>query len=179
MHRLTKAAVAAATTLAVAGGAVAVADEGEPEKRYSRESASFWIQRCEWEVDKDGKPVLDKDGNPIPVIDPETKKQCTVEQVEKPNLAAMQAPQGSSGIEVTPGWADGLSSGGSKESSSSKGSDNEPNWADKDNSSSELSAGAIVGIIGAVIAAIVGIFWIFVEDFNIRLIPAAPPAPRR
>lgn len=177
MHRLTKAAVAVATTLAVAGGAVAVAEE---QPKIYRESETLWKQNCQWEVREDGTAILDENGEPKPRLDPRTGKQiCTVKQVENPNLAAMQATQGSSGIEVTPGWVDELSSGGSKESSSSKGSKNEPNWADKDNSSSELSAGAIVGIIGAVIAAIVGIFWIFVEDFSIRLIPATPPAPRR
>lgn len=122
---------AAATACAVA---LSVAPAGaETIKRDSTKRVTV-EKTCEWEVDAKGNPILDAEGNPIPV-------KVDGEQVCKERE---------------------VSSGSS--SSASK-------WAD--DTTDELRTGAIVGVIGALLALVLGGGLLFIESVNITMLPPA------
>lgn len=89
---------------------------------------------CEWEVDAKGNPILDADGNPIPV-EVNGKQVCKEREV-----------------------ASGSSSSASK-------------WAD--DTTDELRIGAIVGVIGALLALVLGGGLLFIESVDIQMLPPA------
>lgn len=149
MNRLARAAAAALTAAAVAGSGAAVAQDGGGNP-MTRDSERYLREECKWLVDETtGNALRKANGDPIPVLDASGKQVCTVEEVTP--AVAMQ--------------------GARKASSTTKKAEGEPTWTDEP-ASSELGVGAIVGIVGAVIAAVVGLTWLFIEDFNVRLVPA-------
>ncbi|OFT58627.1 hypothetical protein HMPREF3151_03890 [Corynebacterium sp. HMSC05H05] len=122
---------AAATACAVALSAAPAG--AEAIKRDSKERVVV-EKICEWEVDANGKPILDAGGNPIPVkVD--GKQVCKEKKV---------------------------SSGSS--SSASK-------WAD--DTTDELRIGAVVGVIGALLALVLGGGLLFIESVDITMLPPA------
>lgn len=142
--------VAAVTALSVLAGSVSAADAQVLE----RDSVQYWKQTCAWQVDEKGKELRDEAGKMIPVLGPDGRQKCSTVPIEPAEL-----PQ-SSGKPATTSSAPG------------RAEENNPNWDDAERSSSELSVGAVLGIVGAVIALIVGIGWVFVDDLNVRLVPA-------
>lgn len=165
MMRCARAAAAMVATVAlavspvspVAVAAPAAPQSAPPAAQYVRESARLLTEKCEWMVDETGAPIRDQDGKLTPKLE-NGKQVCTVEVAQGEEIRQTAAK--------------------SNKSSRSGKSGDDPAWADE-KASSELGVGAVIGIIGAVIAAIVGVFFLFVEDINIRLVPAPAPAPRR
>lgn len=151
MRRGTRTA-AALTACALASGLTPAA-QAQPNAQYVRESQQLLTQTCEWVVDESGAPIRDKDGKLTPKVE-NGKQVCTVEVAKGAEIREIAA----------------------KQNMKQNAEGDEPVWADE-KASSELGVGAIIGIVGAVIAAIVGVFFLFIEDIDIRLVPA--PAPRR
>ncbi|MDK8879981.1 hypothetical protein [Corynebacterium sp. MSK008] len=127
LTRTTAAAIACAVALAAApAGAETITRD--TTQRVTVEKT------CEWEVDAKGNPILDADGNPIPV-EVNGKQVCEEREV---------------------------SSGSS--SSASK-------WAD--DTTDELRIGAVVGVIGALLALVLGGGLLFIESVDITMLPPA------
>lgn len=130
MKRLTR-TTAAATACAVA---LAAAPAGAATITRDTTQRVTVEKTCEWEVDAKGNPILDADGNPIPV-EVNGKQVCKEREV---------------------------SSGSS--SSASK-------WAD--DTTDELRIGAVVGVIGALLALVLGAGLLFIESVDITMLPPA------
>lgn len=127
LTRTTAAAIACAVALAAApAGAETITRD--TTQRVTVEKT------CEWEVDAKGNPILDADGNPIPV-EVNGKQVCKEREV---------------------------SSGSS--SSARK-------WAD--DTTDELRIGAVVGVIGALLALVLGGGLLFIESVDITMLPPA------
>ena len=127
LTRTTAAAIACAVALAAApAGAETITRD--TTQRVTVEKT------CEWEVDAKGNPILDADGNPIPV-EVNGKQVCKEREI---------------------------SSGSS--SSASK-------WAD--DTTDELRIGAVVGVIGALLALVLGGGLLFIESVDITMLPPA------
>ena len=130
MKRLTR-TTAAATACAVA---LAAAPAGAATITRDTTQRVTVEKTCEWEVDAKGNPILDADGNPIPV-EVNGKQVCKEREI---------------------------SSGSS--SSASK-------WAD--DTTDELRIGAVVGVIGALLALVLGGGLLFIESVDITMLPPA------
>lgn len=153
MPRFARTAAAAATALAVCGGTVVAADADVAV----REAHTYWKQTCAWLVDENGDVLLDSEGKWMPSLGPDGKQRCRVEAVPQ---GAVKERRSSDSAEA--------------QGSSAQDGPGQPNWSDAGDGSFELGVGAVVGIVGAVVAAIVGIGWLFVDALNVRVLP-----PRR
>lgn len=149
MHRFSRVALAATTVVACASGSIPAA-----HAVAVREAETFWKQTCSWLVDENGDVLRDNQGNWVPALGPDGKQRCTTDPV--PANA------------VKPGSSQPMPD---TTSSSAAQAGEQPNWVDKDTSSSELGIGAVVGIVGAIIAALVGLGWLFVDALNVRVVP--------
>lgn len=123
--------VAAATACAVA--LTAVPAGAETITRDTKERVVV-EKTCKVKVDEKGTPIIDADGNPIPVTDKDGKQVCEEKKV-----------------------AGGSSSTGK--------------WAD--DTRDELRIGAIVGVVGALLALVLGGGLLFIESVDIQMLPPA------
>lgn len=131
------------TTAAATACAVALTAVPAGAETITRDTKEHVVveRTCEWEVDGKGNPILDEQGQPIPVTR-NGKQICTEREVG----AGSSGDTTSSGI--TSKWAD--------------------------NTRSELGIGAIVGVVGALVALVLGAGLLFIESVEIKPLP-----PRR